>query len=81
MSAVVEELSDLAADYDEELVASTVRRLFELQERAGKTCSSCGERKILPAFGKDPVRPDGLDVRCLKCNADRRRAARAARSV
>lgn len=71
---------EVAAKYDDEdgeLTAAVLRRLDDRVARAGRTCSKCGERKPLSAFGPDLRDPAGLDRRCRACESGRRREARA----
>jgi hypothetical protein len=72
-----EELArEVARRYDDtgaleaQLLAALARRVAA----SGKTCSICGERKPLSAFGTDSTRADGLEHRCRRCRSRPRRA-------
>jgi hypothetical protein len=64
-----EAVAALAADYDPELVASTLRRLQRYQAESGRTCERCQERKPLSAFSRDSRDPVGLRRYCRECDA------------
>jgi hypothetical protein len=61
----------IAANYDEELIASTLGRLHRLQ--AVTVCDHCKESKPLQAFSVQSREPDGLRRTCRKCIAAARR--------
>ena len=71
---VVEYVADIAAEYDPELVASTLRRLARYQAESGRTCSVCRAKLPLAEYARDVTAPSGLDATCKGC----RRAARNA---
>lgn len=75
-----EVVAEVAAQYDNEegdLTRSSLRRLEYRQRHSGKVCASCNEARPLSEFGPDYRKPDGLDPRCRKCEAARRKRERA----
>ena len=70
-------VASIAAKYDDEegdLTRAALGRLGRLQAVAGKVCSKCGEKKPLPAFGRDGRKATGLQGACKQCDRDRKGA-------
>jgi hypothetical protein len=70
-------VADVAASYDAELVASSIRRLHALQAGSGRTCERCHERKSLSGFSRDARDPIGLRRYCRGCASAAYRARTA----
>ncbi len=80
-TAAEESVARLAAEYDEDLVASAVRRLRQLQGESGRTCERCRERKPLGAFSRDSRDPVGLRRYCRACDSAAYQARKEASSA
>ncbi|ANF30817.1 hypothetical protein A0130_03180 [Leifsonia xyli] len=71
------ELVKLAASFDVD-PGPAVYTLRDLQRRSAKSCTSCGRRLDLSAFGTASSRPLAVDSQCLECRSQAARDRRAA---